>query len=383
MTKRANGEGTIFKDKSFAGRWVGIITLASLDGKRRRKKVYGYSITEVKERLEVEKRVAAVAPSEAGTQTCGEYLNNWLEHVARPSVRVNTFTCYGSTLRIHILPRIGSIPLSDVNGMHIQGVLSSMEKAEASPRMRQLALAVMRVAFRAAGPRPVGMGLIANNPCAGIKAPRVEDKEMKFWTPDQVKVFLKSSKDDRLFALYVLAVLTGLRQGEILGLKWTDLDTNAEGRMTAHVQRTLLEQNGKVYGTNPPKSKAGLRRIVLPDVVRKTLERHAEDMFLEGRAEKAEYVFVSKKGTNLQKTNLIRSFKILSEAAGLPVMRFHDLRHTAVTIMLQQADDLNFIKEQVGHSHINVTLGKYGKLLQGKKSEVADRVDAQFGGEGA
>lgn len=376
MSKRANGEGCVIKDPNKPGRWMGIITLPnSPDGKRRRKSVYGYSAAEVRDRMEAERAKRDDTQVNFTRQTTGEYLTHWLEFNARTTIRPATHVCYATTLKNHILPNISSILLKDVTGQHVQNVLSAMEKAEASPRMRQLALAIMRVAFKAAGPRPMGLGLLAFNPCSGVKSPRVEHKAMKFWEIEQVKTFLRFIAQDRSFALYVLAVLTGMRQGEILGLKWTDLSVK-DGHMILSIERTLSEVGGQVFGTSNPKSKAGTRLLVLPAVVRKALEQHAEEMFLEGQT--SEFVFLTKEGEHFTKSNLIKHFQKLSKKAGVPVMRFHDLRHTAVSIMGKSVADMAFLKTQIGHSDIKLTIGTYMHLFQEKKTEMAGQVDDMF-----
>jgi integrase len=194
---------------------------------------------------------------------------------------------------------------------------------------------------------------------------------MQALAPDQVIRLLAAAKDDRLEALYVLAVTTGLRQGELLGLQWEDVDFPGAA---LHVRHTLHELNGRLW-IGEPKTKRACRQVDLPAIAVVALRGHRERMLIEDRSDGL--VFCDTQGGPLRKSNLLRrSFLPLLKRAGLPAIRFHDLRHTAATLLLAQGVHPKIVQERLGHSNIALTLDTYSHVLPGMGREAASKLDA-------
>lgn len=366
-SRRGRGEGSIFRRKD--GVWAGILSLGyGGDGRRYRRVVYGHDKSMVVERL-ARMRAQALDGmlSDAQRLTVSTFLARWLEDVARPAVSPSTHQLYKGLIRLHINPRIGAVPLSRLTPVHAQGMLATMERYGASPRLRQMALGVLH---RALG-QAVRWSMVPRNICDAVTRPRVPRETMRALTTDQVTRLFGTAKGDRLEALYVLAVTTGLRQGELLGLQWDDIDLPGA---VLRVQHTLHELNGRLW-VGEPKTKRGRRQVDLPAVAVVALQTHRERMLVEGRSDGL--VFSDTQGGPLRKSNLLRrSFLPLLKRAGLPTIRFHDLRHTAATLLLAQGVHPKIVQERLGHSQISLTLDTYSHVLPGMGREAASKIDA-------
>ncbi len=365
--RRGRGEGSIFRRRD--GVWAGILSLGyGNDGRRHRRVVYGHDKSTVVERL-ARMRAQALdgTLSDAQRLTVSAFLARWLEDVARPSVSPSTRQLYEGLIRLHINRKIGAVPLSRLTPVHVQGMLGAMERDGASPRLRQMALGVLHQALGQA----VRWGMLPRNACDAVTRPRAPRQTMQALAPDQVVRLLEAAKGDRLEALYILAVTTGLRQGELLGLQWEDVDLAGAA---LHVRHTLHELNGRLW-IGEPKTRRARRRVDLPAVAVAALRDHREGMTTEGRPDGL--VFCDTLGGPLRKSNLVRrSFLPLLKRAGLPAIRFHDLRHTAATLLLAQGVHPKIVQERLGHSQISLTLDTYSHILPGMGREAASKLDA-------
>jgi len=194
---------------------------------------------------------------------------------------------------------------------------------------------------------------------------------MQALAPDRVIRLLAAAKDDRLEALYVLAVTTGLRQGELLGLQWEDLDLPGA---VLHVRHTLHELNGRLW-IGEPKTRRARRQVDLSMIAVVALQNHRQSMLIEGRLDGL--IFCDTQGGPLRKSNLLRrSFLPLLKRAKLPPIRFHDLRHTAATLLLAQGVHPKIVQERLGHSQVSLTLDTYSHILPGMGREAASKLDA-------
>ena len=299
-----------------------------------------------------------------------QYLERWLRECKRSTVRPSTWFQYAGMMRNHVSPRIGGVRLQSLRPAHVQRLLSGMEGAGASPRLRQLVRTVLRAALEHA----VRLGEIPRNPADLVDAPRVPRKEMRWLDGEQAVRLLDEARGDRLEALYVLAVSTGLRQGELLGLRWGDVDL--QGGWLA-VQRQLSDLRGKLELTEPKTSRSR-RTVALPKVAAEALRRH------KGRLGAVPHptalVFTDARGGPIRRQNLLRrSFRPLLARAGLPRIRFHDLRHTAATLLLGQGVHVKVVQEQLGHSQISVTLDTYSHVLAPMRRDAASRMDEVLG----
>ncbi|MER3401403.1 MAG: site-specific integrase [Thermoflexus sp.] len=362
------GTGTIYEYRP--GRFRGMLDLGvGADGKRIRVSTTGGSVEEVQQKLDAMKQdVLRGLPINSEKLTVGEYLARWLEDAARPAVRPSTHVRYAAIIRIHVAPRIGAIPLAKLSPVHVQGLYADLERAGVSPRMRQFTHAVLHRALNQA----VKWRLVSHNACDAVDRPRVPRKEVRTLDAEQARRLLEAARGDRLEALCVLALTTGMRQGELLGLQWEDVDLKAG---TVSVRRTLLELNGKLA---PGETKSGRpRRVDLPDIAVEALREHRKRMLAEGHP--GPWVFCDTRGGPIRRNNIIRRwFKPLVRRAGLPDIRFHDLRHTAATLLLRLGVHPKVVQERLGHSQIGVTLDTYSHVLPSMQKEAARKLDAIF-----
>ena len=208
-------------------------------------------------------------------------------------------------------------------------------------------------------------GMVPRNVADVAKPPRLVRHEMKIFSPDEARRFLDGIKDDPLHPLYIVAITTGMRQGEILGLHWAEVDLEKGMiRVTRALQR--IRTQGLIL--TEPKSEKGRRSIALPPLTVEALRQHRArqdaDKVLMGSAwEEYDLVFTSSKGTPLDLRNLVRHFKDTLQELGLPEIRFHDLRHTAATLLLAQGIHPKIVQEMLGHSSITLTLDTYSHML--------------------
>jgi len=185
-----------------------------------------------------------------------------------------------------------------------------------------------------------------------------------------ILLIVAQAKSNRFFALYHLAVSTGMRQGELLGLKWSDLDCK-QGLL--QVQRQLTKKKGGGFEFTAPKTKAGTRRLDLGESALRVLRGHRQQQFLEMQS--VGLVFPSTIGTPYNRSNLRKRFKLILDEAGLPEIRFHDLRHTAATLMLNHGIPVIVVSRRLGHARPSITLDIYGHLIPDKQKEVALLMD--------
>jgi integrase len=370
--RRGRSEGSIYQRGD--GQWTASVSIGyDVNGKRRRRTVYGVTKKEVQDKLRnLQDDVAAGIVKTPEREKLGDYLTRWLENTARPSVRRNTYASYEQTIRLHIKEHIGGVRLADVTPAHVQGLYAAMERAGDSPRMRQLTHAVLRRALRQA----LRWGLIARNPCDAVEPPRVPKREMMAFGPAEVERFLAAAAGEQLEAIFVLAVASGLRQGELFGLQWPDVDLDAG---VVHVRRQLEERNGELALTEP-KSDKGRRRVELPAFAVEAMLAHKAKMLADGRLDRTDQpVFCDSHGGWLRKSNFIRKvFKPVLKRAGLPDIRFHDLRHTSATLLLAQGVHPKVVQERLGHSQISLTLDTYSHVLPGLQREAANKLDRLF-----
>jgi len=370
--RRARGGGSISfrKDRNI---WQGVITIGyDGQGKRRRRVVYGPTRQAVQQKLtRLQGQKLDGTLGELCKLNLAEYLEHWLQNTARRTVRQQTFNSYQSLVRRHINPYIGGVRLTKLEPAQVDTLFHRLEDAGLKPQRLQKVYAVLRRALNIA----VKQDLVVRNVCLTIDCPKAEQREMQPLTQEQAKRFLKAAQDDRLHAFYVLAVTVGMRQGELIGLEWNDVNFDDQ---TLFVRRTLNEANG-VFVTGPPKTKRGTRRIRLPQLAVDALRDHRDRMEAEGRGD-VKLVFCDRVGGPLRRQNVQRrSFKPLLDAADCSDIRFHDLRHTYATLALAAGVPIRVVADTLGHSRTSVTMDIYAHVLPAQESVSAEAMDAAFG----
>ncbi len=390
MSKRGNGEGSIYQMAD--GRWRAAVSDGYRSGKPIRKVYTAATRSEVKDKLtralRDQQQGIPLAPERI---TVGGFLQLWLRDVAKPGVRPKTFRTYDDLVRLHIAPALGSKPLAKLTPAHIRTFLtdklttpqpSRKKPKEGQPPELGAPLGtrtVKHILVTLHGALDVAAkdGLVPRNVAALVDPPRLARQDPRSFTPEQARQYIDAAKGDRLEALFTAAVSLGLRQGEILGLRWPDVDLEAG---TLAVRHALQRVNKKLVLVEP-KSTSSRRMVTLSGVLLSALGAHltrqAEERKWAGTSwQETGHVFTSTVGTPLDARNVIRRHRAILKAAGLPPLRFHDLRHSAATLLLAQGVSPRYISDLLGHSQVSFTMQTYAHVLPHVQREVADKMDA-------
>ena len=350
--KRGRGEGSI--QKRADGTWRATISLGTgPDGKRRRKDIYGKTRSEVQKKLRNAQSAndAGKLPTPSKT-TVAEYLKFWIENISR--AQDSTKQRYLQDIKGHINPLIGKTRLQQLTGMHIDGVISTAVGKGLSPSSQQKIFAVLNKSFNDA----VKRDLIGFNPCSKSDKPKVPRRQHTVWTAAESQAFLNHVKGHRWFALFTLAMFTGMRQGESLALFWSDIDwTNSKIR----IARTLTDKGYKAVIGRRTKTDAGTRFLTVPAFVMDALDSHRAKMAMDGHPTQGDnLIFCTHTGTIIARRNLLnRTFKPLCKAANVPVLTWHEMRHTTATLLLESGIPINNVSELLGHASSVVTATIY------------------------
>jgi integrase len=340
--------------------WFIVLELGSDDhGKRRRKWVSGGWYTEEAARASLPQVLA-----DHGLLTVEAWLLRWLE-LKRATLRPTTWEGYGRLLRKHVLPRIGELPVQTLSPDHIDELYRNLLAARLAARTVRQVHAILRKA----GNDAVRKGMLERNPALAADPPRVEEAMVRVWTPAQVAHFLSATAHDEFSALWVLAATTGLRRGELLGLRWEDIDLE---RAALFVRRTKV-WTGRELVESQPKTRHGRRVVALDPRTVAVLRRYQ----LRSR------VFPMDRGVfpDLDPSWVSKRFTVLAERAGLPHIRFHDLRHTHATLGLLAGVDAKVISMRLGHHSAGFTADYYQHLLAGMQEQAATRMASLVFGE--
>ncbi|HEY7351043.1 MAG TPA: tyrosine-type recombinase/integrase [Ktedonobacterales bacterium] len=372
-TRRANGEGTFFERPN--GRVQGRLRLP--DGSRR--SFTGRNKTEVSRKLaEARQAVKQGLTLPKERLTVGVYLTSWL---AGKRAKPKTLAGYSDAIRLHLLPGLGTIPLARLDWKQVEAFYKAKEEAGLSSTSVHHLHGVLRQALKKAQ----RVGLVAQNVTDLVEAPRIRPREMQPLDRDQARAFLEAATGDRFEALYELALSTGMRQGELLALHWNEVDLEA-GRLT--VRYTLASIRGRLTITEP-KTRSARRQILLTPRVVAVLRAHRtfqkEELLRRGVAwDKDTLLFSTWQGKPFQATHLLRgSFFPLLKSAGLPHIHFHDLRHTAATLLLLSPKvNVKAISEMLGHANVRTTLSIYAHVLPTMQENIVEAMGALLGAKG-
>ena len=373
--KRANGEGNIRKRKD--GRWEGRYT-AGYDektGKRIIKSVLGKTQAEVKEKLA--KAVAeaeAVDVRRADEYTLGTWLQTWYELYAKPHLRFSTAEYYRRGIELHIVPRIGDIPLKKLAGRDLQwlykdlqehGRLREAQKGK-QPGLSDSTIRGIHTMLHNALDRAVKERLIVRNPADDCIPPKIPKHEMRILLPEQIKSYLTAADQRGVLPMFYLELSTGLRRGELVALLWSDLNLQTK---TLTVSKSVLRGKGELVVTEP-KTENSVREIYLSDeAIRLLVEDRKNHPF-------SPYLFPSPKTGGMYGPDCVgRIHKKLLEKAGIEEhVRFHDLRHTFSTLAIQSGIDPKTVAEILGHASAEFSLDVYTHVTAGMKKEAAQKI---------
>ena len=363
--RRANGEGSLRKRKD--GRWEGRYTVGHdpETGKAIIKNVLGKTQAEVKEKLKtaIEENVG-IDYGKAKSFTVGSWLEVWMENYAKIKLRPSTFKTSQGFLKNHIKPHQTTDrqpPAGRIDFSGFTAVLQasagrregrsnrSQEKAQGPctktvRNIHQMICSAYNLAME--------QKLVNKNPTQGCALPKVEHKEMKTLTADQLSTFFLEAKETGVYELYYLDLATGLRRGELLGLKWTDVDFD---RGVLKIQRAISRQNGRVEEA-PLKTKNAYRTLPLSADAIDVLKMQ------KSKVGGSEWVFPSPTGGPMSPDSVLHMLQRVLKRAGLPRIRFHDLRHTFATMALQNGVDVKTVSSMLGHYSAGFTLDTYAHV---------------------
>jgi integrase len=316
---------------------------------------------------------------EPSRMTVGAYLERWLADYARSSVSGKTFERYEEIVRTSLIPGLGHILMAKLQPLQIQAFYSeSLQNGRKDGRGGLSAQTVIHYhrVLRKALHDAVRWQLVARNPADSVEPPRPVRREMKVLDGDQVARLLEAAQDSWHYIPILLAVATGLRRGEILALRWEDIDLG-EGILAV---RRSLEQTRQGLSFKEPKTAKGRRTVVLPGMAVDELRRHQEEQVVAKLLLGPGYhdqglVCAEDDGRPIIPDHVTRDFPVLVRKAGLPPIRFHDLRHTHATMLLREGIHPKVVSERLGHSTIGITLDTYSHVLPSMQEEAARRLD--------
>lgn len=373
--RRSNGEGNIRKRKD--GRWEGRYTVGHdpVTGKQVFKNVLGKTQAEVKEKL---KKALADAGkldfTKAGKYTVGSWMDPWFENVAKIKVRPSSHQTYKGYIDNHIKPNIGNIPLEKLTTMGLQKFYRKLlttgrvERIEAEKQPKGLSAKTVRninQVISSAMDLAVAQKIILENPTNACELPKVEHKEMQTVPAEQLSAFLEEAKRSGVYEMYYIELSTGLRRGELLGLKWEDIDWK---NGIIKVRRQVARVDGEITEA-PLKTKNSYRAV--------SISAQAVEVLKQQKAKTNDsYVFPSPNGGPISPDSVNNMLKRVLERAGIPKVRFHDLRHTFATLALQNGVDIKTVSGMLGHFSAGFTLDTYTHVTTAAQKEAAEIIES-------
>lgn len=375
--KRGHGEGSIF----FAsGRWTASISLGYVNGKRKRKVIYGKTRKEVAGELTRILREMQLGGPQGSKQTLAEWLTYWVEQVVKVTRRNTTYSLYASHIRRHIVPALGSRPLDKLTTQEIQAWVAQEVQNGIAPGTIRVMLIVLRAALSVA----VRQQVLVRNVATFVEPPRVPPTDVRILTQTQAKALLEAARGERLEAVYCVALAIGMRLGEILGLRWEDVDLDAGSLKITHA----LQKSTFGLALGEPKTRTSYRTIVLPArliaVLRgHRIRQHQERLITGADWHDNDLVFPRRDGRPLDASVVWRSFHVLLARTGLPSMRFHDLRHSCVSLLAAQGLSQRQAMDLLGHATMTQTTLVYTHTYEARRRDAADLMDDLLGDEKA
>jgi len=309
-----------------------------------------------------------------GKTTMAEYLNKWLLDYAKPNLSPRGYERYESIIRVHLIPSLGSITLTQLRADHLQ----SHYTAKLNSGLSALTVRYLHTVIHKALQTAVKRGLVVRNVADGVDVPRARRNDMQTWDEYEVNRFLETAKESTYYELFFLALFTGMRRGELLALRWQDIDL-LFGQIS--VNRTLHRLQGGKYGDGSyvytqPKSERSRRTIALSPSVILTLQDYKEKQVairakLGGSLKDDDLIFSNLEGEPLRPNTVSRAWSMLSARAGVKVIRLHDARQTHASLLLKQGVHPKIVQERLGHASIQITLDTYSHVAPGLQEAAA------------
>ncbi len=375
MAKRGQNEGSIYQRED--GRWCAQVNLGYVNGKRKRKYIYGATRREVAAKLKkVLHEQQQGLPVAVERQTVAQFLEGWLTDVVKREVEPKTYHSYAQVVKLYLNPVLGRHQLAALAPQHIQAMMNQQLADGLAPRTVQYARAVLRAALGQA----LRWGLVPRNVAALVDPPKSRRYEPRPLNPAQASRFLEAIRSNRLEALFTVGVALGLRPGEMFGLRWEDVDFDAK---TLRVRKELQRIDGRPQ-LKDLKTDRSRRTLPMPSITVAALRtqrvRQNEERLLAGsRWQDWGLVFTSTIGTPLDARNVTSRYKAVLTRTGLPDIRFYDLRHSCASLLIAQGVPLAVVSRILGHSQISLTMNTYVHLFPEVQQQAADAMDDLFG----
>ncbi|MFK7696127.1 tyrosine-type recombinase/integrase [Paenibacillus sp. HJGM_3] len=357
-------------------KWYYVITVGyDESGKQKQKKQRGFNTK--KEAMEA--RTKALNEVMSGTYIeptktlYGDFLKDWLES-KKVSVKRQTLDNYKIIIRTHVAPTLGHIPLSKLTALDLQQFINKLQEEGHSGAYMRKIYSVVSESLRKAE----RWNLISRNPAERVDPPRINKKDITVWNTEEIAMFLNSTREEELQIAFVLAITTGMRQGEILGLRWSDIDLDNK---VLYIRQTLSHDGKELMSGG--KTKSSVRSVMLPEKSLTALRKHRgtirEKKVAQGRNfQENDLVICTKFGTPVTPRNLMRTFYRVMKEAKVPKIRFHDLRHTHATLLLMQNVNPKIVADRLGHANVRLTLDTYSHLLPSMQREAVQEIEKVF-----
>ena len=369
--KRANGEGNIRKRKD--GRWEGRYTAGydSKTGKRIIKNVLGKTQAEVKEKLKKAlEECQGLDVSRSEEYTVATWLRTWYELYAKPNVRTATANRYELIIETYTIPRIGHIKLKKLTTRHLQKLYKELLESgrihigkNQDKGLSTTTVHSVHLMLHCALDRAVKERLIPRNPCEDCIVPKPRKLEMKILPPEHIKAYLDAAETRGLLPMFYLELVSGLRKGELVALRWDDLDIQ---QRTISVSKQYVRNPDGSLELTRPKTENSVRLVSIPQMAVELLiqehDKHSD----------SPYMFLSPlTGEMYHPDSVVNLHKKILKNAGLEHLRFHDLRHTFATTALQSGVDVKTVSSMLGHFDAGFTLRTYTHATRQKQDEAA------------
>ncbi len=352
-------------------------------GKRRQKRKRGFAT-----RKEAEAALTKmISDAEDGLfdqsdrVTVTDFLEQWLAS-KESTVRKSTYRSYAWLVKKHIVPHLGKAKLTDLTPIQLQRYYSKLQKLD-KPLSNRSILHI-HIVLQEALDRAMKWGLLNRNVAKLVDPPRAKKVQFTVWTQKEAAKFLNACREDRYYIAFLLAIMTGMRKGEVLGLRWQDVDFE---QSVISVRQTL-SYTGKGSEFQAPKTEHGKRAIAIPAQVVEALKRHKrqqaqEKLMLGQEYQDNDLVVATRFGTFVTARNLDRSWYQYLDELDVPRIRFHDLRHTHASLMLLQGVHPKVVSERLGHANIGITLDTYSHVMPGLQEKAAAKFADELFAESA
>jgi integrase len=378
--RRGHNEGSVYYEEG-RDRWVAAVSI----GPGKRKKFYFKTKQEA-----LKKKNEALRELEQGTLATGsqrklkDYLEDWIENVHKDKLRISTYVKYKKLIK-YIVADLGDIWLQKLTPEQVRRFYTKMgtKKDKGGRGLSSKTIHEIHGVLHLALDNAVRWNYVGRNVCDLVKPPRIVSREATPLTLEQAQVLLNKVREHRLEVLLTMAVVTGMRRGELLALRWANIDFERQTLLVLHTVDYIPHYG---YVETEPKTKAGRRLISLPSFLLDMLQQHRVKLLKQQLKqgddwENRDLVFPDLRGGYFNSNYLLRIFKKLLKEAGLPHMHFHDLRHSAATILLSMGVNMKVIQELLGHSDVAITLGLYSHLLSSMQKDVMSKWDDVFGSD--